>query len=394
VTTSPFDPEELFRELLSRWPSARNTTGVSKVRALFDAIVKDEEWWLQLDAALEDELGKKQPQELGRFLKTYAAANGIQLGPAPAGMVEESAGLPPVETPDVDPAVMAAFRRVWEFWPPNEDFPEKLAKAEDAWQKTARHRDLGVMVDTCKYYARYFGDPTNGMEFPMHLCNFLAKDDYAIFDEWAAKTKAGPTEQDEAEFDAMYAWYPQHRAKDHERHSALLFWRRHIKPEQRFDFFVAVQSYRSERRDSSTVVAEQELYTMGFIRFVGEWRIHMRCQPVGRASVKPLREMFRRLGLDPTDYWFDAESGNPEPALRLAGVSNTKTPPMCPTDTIAHTIKRQLERHHEPRPDLDMMQLTAEVRDEAYKRALLTRPHLVSYPFVHGPGNTGTSSSA
>lgn len=306
-----FDVDEAFDEFKDLWEKACGKAPKydSEERAAFAAVVTSPEHWEKLRDSIEVRIqdNVKLPKKMQLFFGEVFGSVPARARTA-AVQVEETSSSSPygnsTSTDTTDPAVIAAFEEVWPLWPRN-DFPQSQKDAKAAFKDAAKSLGLDVVMAACKAYIDHFSDVSNGLLNPKHLKNFLGEDDGDTARMWYEHAKNMPTDAEKTEFQGVWAWYPEYDNKELQFRDAFSFWRRHVRPEDRFDFLCAVKAYRSRRRGELNKVKdpvelkEQEKFTLGFIKFVARWRDESRSQQVADAVILPLRKLTKAAGLDP-----------------------------------------------------------------------------------------------
>jgi hypothetical protein len=276
-----FDQESAFEKLWALWPDRRSPKDrdrkIEHRNALtsFNRFVTSQEVFDRVLNAVEVEIEDATGLAPRDFLAGIIAAN---VAPPKPVVVTVAAQAAPAVAEAPKPEV---FDMVWAAWPENEDHPETKDKAQVAWDEVSMRRDEAMMVTAALHYVDRFNNPSNGMKHPRHLSNFI-RDDDAVDTHLLAAAKVIPP-SDIREFEVHWAAYPDFRGKQDEdvKKDSLVFWRRHVKLDERADFYIATLAYRRERRDrvaevSTEATIDEVKFTKSMISFIGCWRFQAR----------------------------------------------------------------------------------------------------------------------
>ncbi len=249
-----YEPKLEFLNLWSEWPHVKplGDGEARKAEAAFNEVVKDEILWDYFKDKLELVKASKSRYVLSTYLYKLGKSEKITQPVVSAQPAEESESLYQTQNP-MSNEELTAFEEAWKAWPPNSMFLEKKDLAAHAWRHAVKEYTLQHVKVACAFYSKNFDMPIYGTANPYYLKTFLTKDDGHIFREWSLRAKNYPTPEEITEFEDTWKWYPPFNDKDTERmkSSSMLYWHDRVKPELRFDFFIAVKSHFHERKDEA-----------------------------------------------------------------------------------------------------------------------------------------------
>lgn len=273
---SEFDQFAGFDELCAAWRFDDSRAGRAKAQRrdaqqAYDAGVGDAEQHAVVLAAAKACMIRHEiyTRGLAQFIRIgyeNFSPGGPKIAAPPPRAPAPAAAPPP---PD---AVMEAFFRVWTVWPRNEEFPEREQAAASFWREAARKWGVVKLEAACMQYVKRFNDPEIGVIYPRQL-KTVVQDDEEI-ELLLEVIRRAPTPRVLAEGAAAYAAYPDYPGKVAKESDSMVFYRRHIKPPQRFAFFVACRAYASDRRMEVMDDPSAMKFTKAFNSFVAEWQHH------------------------------------------------------------------------------------------------------------------------
>ena len=306
MSESAFDPNDLFDVVSENWvklvdPKRDFKSGkprpnpAAAARAAFLEFVIDESWWedwakpLLTDPANYGNVhGPSMLGHLRALLRSHtdhpsnkkrqattpsAAASAVEVETTGKGLYGSADSM--------TAAAREAFEKVAGaegFWPQNARFRETQESKEAAWRQAAQKYPLEEVVAVCAFYADHFNDPSHGMVYAYHLKNFLTRD--SLYEEWRSRWAFAPTPEETSAFIRTWDRYPSFPGKEmpKARNDAMAFYVRHVSTEElRLGFLCAVEAYREERRNHER--QEDERYTLGFVRFCGDWAALQKIEP-------------------------------------------------------------------------------------------------------------------
>jgi hypothetical protein len=167
-----------------------------------------------------------------------------------------------------DTSLAQAFDGLFKNWPRGSRI-EKIEVAKTTFFEFARKYGVDKVVRVCNYYIGDFSNPESGHRYPYHLSNFLNEH----YLEWEERTEYSPDPADLEIFNGDWNRYPDYsgKSRQNEKDDSFIFWRRHIKPEQRLLFSGSVRAYRDLRNDATRKDPASKTYTRSFIKHVGFW---------------------------------------------------------------------------------------------------------------------------
>jgi hypothetical protein len=264
-----FDAKEAFQELADIWPLKRRNKTVDF--QIFESRVMSQEAFEKLLERAKIVIEDGTSQTLAMFISSETK----KVSKSPVALTS----LYPTEQDS--PELLEAFETVWAQWPRHFSWPESRESAFSGFRSFVKKNGLSGVVETCSFYATTFNDPTSGMIHPYHLSNFLG--DSSKFAEWSARAVFAPSQTDIEDFNAVWAWYPRAGGSEKQKKDALLFWLRHVKPEQRFDFLASVKSYHR--------VLNEIKYAKNLIGFIGDWKTFLSYSSIAADISKGILEI-------------------------------------------------------------------------------------------------------
>jgi hypothetical protein len=295
---------EIFGEVWGKWPSSlRLKDNKGLAHQVFSQFISNQEW-LEI---FETSLGDETPLvPLSLFIKNLAKKYD-----KPLGMVKRTVSVelvsPSVSVEPISPRAQEVFQEIRAAWPVNQDHQEALSVAKKAFDSTCQTRDVEDLRTACLAYCEAWFNGEITYPRPYWLKNFLGRDE--IIDDWIGKAKYKPSPEEMKVFDAMWAWYPNfiNKEKPKTKLDSFEYWRRMVKPEDYFDFMVAVRAYREERKDKAEEAEEEDQaqFTKGFVRFTKEWRDQKHYIAIVTAHLlcREILEVCKNHNLDPQELW-------------------------------------------------------------------------------------------
>ena len=199
------------------------------------------------------------------------------------------------------------FQEIRAAWPVNKDHGEPYEVSQRAFEAACKERDIEELREACLGYCEAWHSGEITYRTPFWLKSFLSKN--GMVDEFLGKQKNKPNPDALKTFEAMWAWYPTFNNKDKEnvKGDSFEYWRRMVKPEEYFDFMVAIRAYREERRDVINEADGEDVtqFTKGFIRFVKEWRDQQKYLAISTANAlcKEVLWACKEYHLDIGELW-------------------------------------------------------------------------------------------
>jgi hypothetical protein len=250
-----FNIEEGFAELLGVWKIEGN---VSEARMLYATQVHGETaaecHTAIMEAARVDAKSGWKTVPLPSYLRKR---HGARVPAKPTTQRPRPA--PSIATATPVPEQVDHFAVAWALWPRDPTrMPEDSSVANFEWDRAVARVGLDDVRDATALYCKR----GVGLDHPVNLATFLAESDLRAL---AKAARMQPSESDVAAFRAAYEKFPKVGRGDESDDLDLYCYR--IKPDERFDFLVAVSKYADQKKG-----AEKE-YVKSWSAFcAGAWR--------------------------------------------------------------------------------------------------------------------------
>jgi hypothetical protein len=306
MTSSDFDKEreEVFSAVWSRWPSKYKSGDNGNLAwGNFSSFATDEEWLEIFNKAYEAETVKTT---LSQFIKGLAKKfEKVSVKQRPVVITQTPS--PDIPHDKVSLRAQEVFQEIRAAWPVNKDHGEPFEVSQRAFEAACKERDVDELREACLGYCEAWHSGEITYRTPFWLKSFLSKN--GLVDEYLGKQKNKPDPEVQKTFEAMWAWYPIFNGKDKEstKEDSFGYWSRMVKPEDYFDFMVAIRAYRMERRDAVDEANDEDVtqFTKGFIRFCKEWVGQEKYKAISTANTlcKEILWACREYRLDLEELW-------------------------------------------------------------------------------------------
>jgi hypothetical protein len=294
-----YDTTSLYEEIDSLWPIKRTPAQKAQEKLALQSCVNSDSdaqaLKTKIDIKVEDTLAKKLPPLISLLAL-----------PAPCKARPVYAVVSPVE-PEEEPTdeVAQAFEEILAAWPEN-DIKQNEKYARLAFVACCRTKPLEDVKRACKKYIEDMNDPAKASTHMMGIRKFVSDDD--ILDNWLQKASFVPSDYDSSFFDAAYAIYPDFANKKEEKtkDESKAFYKRFIKEEEAVDFYCAVQSYSSSRKDDIKAsqfredydAANDSKFTKKMVNFIRAWKQQPRALQMVSMIEPSLGKAFADRGID------------------------------------------------------------------------------------------------
>ena len=297
--------KEVFDEAWNTWPTKLKSGDNGWIAwNNFSSFATNEDWLNVMSEALHHNIPNTT---FSQFIKALA-----KRCDKPLGMVKRIVSVvesvsPSLPSESVSSRAWEVFQEIRAAWPVNQDHPEALSVAKKAFDSASQNRDVEEIKIACGAYCEAWFSGEITYPRPYWLKNFLGRDE--LIEEWISKAQYKPNLEELKVFDSMWAWYPVFLKKEHPKtkSDSFEYWRRMVKPEDYFDFMVAIRAYRMERKDQvyETDGEDQNQFTKGFVRFTKEWKEQKAYIATVTASslCKEILEACKTYGLDRQELW-------------------------------------------------------------------------------------------
>jgi hypothetical protein len=294
-----YDTLPLYEEIDSLWPNKRSPAQKAEEKAALQSCVTSDSDAQSLKTKIEIKIEDTDSKKLPPLISLFAL-------PAPCKARPVYAVVAPVE-PEEEPVddVVQAFEEILAAWPENE-IKQNEKYARIAFVACCRVKPFEDVKKACKRYIEEMNNPVKASTHMMGIKKFVSDDD--ILDNWLQKASVVPSNYDAAFFDVAYEIYPEFANKKDERakEESKSFYRRFVKEEEAVDFYCAVQSYSSNRKDDIKTsqlrddydASNDSKFTKKFVTFVRTWKQQPRASQMVSLLEPLLSKAFTNKGIE------------------------------------------------------------------------------------------------